>query len=656
MASQGLVRVTLPDGSVKTTAQGTPIARFVQEAIGPGLAKAALAAKVDGREVDLSRPLEHDAALEVITPSSEEGLEVIRHSSAHILASAVQRLYPDAEVTIGPVVEDGFYYDFYFPRGFTPEDLEKIEGEIAKIVAEDSPFERTEVPVQEAIELFRGMGEEFKVEIIEDLAAKGEEKVSLYRHAGWVDLCRGPHLPSTGRAPAIKLMSVAGAYWRGDSTKPQLQRIYGTAWRNKKELDAYLHRLEEAKRRDHRRLGRELDLFLFHHFAPGAAFWTGKGTVLYRLLGDAMRKLVLDNGYQEIKTPLLYNKGLWEISGHWGKYKENMFLVQDEETGEHDFSLKPMNCPSHHLFYATKRRSYRELPLRYHTQDVLHRNEPSGTLGGLTRVRQFAQDDAHIYLAEDQITDEVRRLSEMIDRCYKAFGLEYSVFLSTRPDNRLGDDAMWDRAEKSLRDALDALGIPYGVKEGDGAFYGPKIDYEVHDSIGRRWQLGTIQLDYAAPERFDLTYVGEDNHPHRPVVIHRAIFGSFERFIAILIEHYAGAFPVWLAPVQARIVTVTDRQLPWAREVHQKMVAAGLRVELDERGEKLGSKIRDAQLQKIPYALVVGDKEVELRQVAPRRLGGENLGAIAIDAWIEHMLGEGEVPFLDDTVSIRDPG
>jgi threonyl-tRNA synthetase len=333
-----------------------------------------------------------------------------------------------------------------------------------------------------------------------------------------------------------------------------------------------------------------------------------------------------------------------------------MFLVQDEETGEHDFSLKPMNCPSHHLFYATKRRSYRELPLRYHTQDVLHRNEPSGTLGGLTRVRQFAQDDAHIYLAEDQITDEVRRLSEMIDRCYKAFGLEYSVFLSTRPDNRLGDDAMWDRAEKSLRDALDALGIPYGVKEGDGAFYGPKIDYEVHDSIGRRWQLGTIQLDYAAPERFDLTYVGEDNHPHRPVVIHRAIFGSFERFIAILIEHYAGAFPVWLAPVQARIVTVTDRQLPWAREVHQKMVAAGLRVELDERGEKLGSKIRDAQLQKIPYALVVGDKEVELRQVAPRRLGGENLGAIAIDAWIEHMLGEGEVPFLDDSVSIRDPG
>src|SRR5690606_6286931 len=432
----------------------------------------------DGRQIDLRRTLDRDASLEVITASSDEGLEVMRHSAAHIVASAVQRLYPDAQVTIGPVVEDGFYYNFYFPKGFTPEDLEKIQAEVDRIVAEDAPFERTEVSADEAIELFREMGEEFKVEIIEDLKAQGEEKVSLYRHAGWVDLCRGPHLPSTGKAPVIKLMHVAGAYWRGDARRPQLQRIYGTAWRNRKELEDYLHRLEEAKK-DHRKLGRELDLFLFHPFAPGAAFWTGKGTTLYRLLGDSMRKLVLGNGYQEITTPLLFNKGLWEISGHWGKYKENMFLVLDAETGEHDFSLKPRNCPSHHLFYAMKKRSYRELPLRLHTQDVLHRNEASGTLGGLTRVRQFAQDDAHIYLAEEQITDEVARLSEMIDRCYRAFGLEYDVFLSTRPENRIGDDAMWDRAEGSLKKALDALGISYGIKEGDGAFYGPKIDYEV---------------------------------------------------------------------------------------------------------------------------------------------------------------------------------
>lgn len=645
------IHVRLPDGSVKSTRRGIRIADFVREEIGPGLARAAVAAKVDGKQIDLSRTLDRDASLEVITASTDEGLEVIRHSAAHIVASAVQRLYPDAQVTIGPVVEDGFYYDFYYPKGFTPEDLEKIQAEVDRIVAEDSPFERSLIPVDEAIELFKGMGEDFKVEIIEDLKAQGETHVSLYRHAGWVDLCRGPHVPSTGKVPVIRLMHVAGAYWRGDAKKPQLQRIYGTAWRTKKELEDYLHRLEEARKRDHRKLGRELDLFMFHPYAPGAVFWTGKGTTLYRLLGDAMRKLVLANGYQEIKTPLLFNKALWEISGHWGKYKENMFLVLDSESGQHDFSLKPMNCPSHHLFYAAKRHSYRELPVRYHTQDVLHRNEPSGTLGGLTRVRQFAQDDAHIYLREDQITDEVSRLTEMIDRCYRAFGLEYSVYLSTRPENRIGDDAMWDRAEGSLKKALDALGISYGIKEGDGAFYGPKIDYEVRDSLGRSWQLGTIQLDYAAPERFDLTYVGEDNRPHRPVVIHRAIFGSFERFVAILIEHYAGAFPVWLAPVQARVVTVSDRQLPWAREVYERLLAAGIRAELDERPDKLGAKIRDAQLQKIPYALVVGDREVESRTVAPRRLGGENLEARSIDALVETLLAESRIPFLEERVA-----
>jgi len=640
------VQVTLPDGSVKTVPAGTTISTFVREQIGPGLAKAALAAKIDGREVDLSRRLEKDAKLEVITAKSDEGLEVIRHSSAHILASAVQRVYPDAEVTIGPVIEDGFFYDFYFPRGFTPEDLQRFEEEIAKIVAEDSPFVRTDVPIDEAIARFEAMGEKFKVEIIEDLKAKGETTVGLYQHAGWVDLCRGPHLPSTGMAPAIKLMSVAGAYWRGDSTKPQLQRIYGTSWRNAKELNEYLVRLEEAKKRDHRKLGRELDLFTFHPFAPGAAFWTHKGTTIYRLLGDAMRTLTVRNGYQEIKTPLLFNKGLWEISGHWGKYKENMFLVLDSESGEHDMSLKPMNCPSHHLFFGMKRHSYRELPLRFHTQDVLHRNEPSGSLGGLTRVRQFAQDDAHIYLAESQIADEVKRLVALLDRCYDAFGLKYTAKFATRPEQRIGTDEMWDRAEGSLEAALKATGLAYQLKPGDGAFYGPKIDFDVSDSIGRTWQLGTIQLDYAAPERFDLEYIGEDNQPHRPVVIHRAIFGSFERFIAICIEHFAGAFPTWLAPVQARLVTVSDRQLPWARQALERLQRAGVRAELDERNEKLGAKIRDAQLEKIPYALVVGDQEVEKQGVAPRRLGGENLGFLGIEELTKMLVEEGRIPFL----------
>ena len=640
------IHVRLPDGSVKSTRRGIRIADFVREEIGPGLARAAVAAKVDGKQIDLSRTLDRDASLEVITASTDEGLEVIRHSAAHIVASAVQRLYPDAQVTIGPVVEDGFYYDFYYPKGFTPEDLEKIQAEVDRIVAEDYPFERSLIPVDEAIELFKGMGEDFKVEIIEDLKAQGETHVSLYRHAGWVDLCRGPHVPSTGKVPVIRLMHVAGAYWRGDAKKPQLQRIYGTAWRTKKELEDYLHRLEEARKRDHRKLGRELDLFMFHPYAPGAVFWTGKGTTLYRLLGDAMRKLVLANGYQEIKTPLLFNKALWEISGHWGKYKENMFLVLDSESGQHDFSLKPMNCPSHHLYYASKRHSYRELPLRFHTQDILHRNEASGALGGLTRVRQFAQDDAHIYLAEDQITAEVGALASMIGRVYQAFGLEYVAKFATRPEQRVGDDAMWDRAEAALKAALEATGLPWELKEGDGAFYGPKIDFDVSDSIGRKWQLGTIQLDYASPERFDLTYVGEDNAEHRPVIIHRAIYGSFERFIAILIEHYAGAFPMWLAPVQGRIVTVSDRQLPWAEEVLARMTAAGLRVELDRRNEKLGAKIRDAQLEKLPYAFVIGDQEVEKRGVSPRRLGGEDLKFMDLDTAIGRLVEEGKVPFL----------
>jgi threonyl-tRNA synthetase len=467
--------------------------------------------------------------------------------------------------------------------------------------------------------------------------------VSLYKHGGWIDLCRGPHLPSTGRIGALKLLTTSGAYWRGDHRNPMLQRIYGTAWRSQKELDAYLHRIEEAKRRDHRKLGKELELFAFHPFAPGAAFWLPKGATLYSTLQDAMRRLTRKNGYVEVKTPLLFNKGLWEISGHWGKYKENMFLVEDSETKEHDHSLKPMNCPSHHLLYQMGKRSYRELPLRLHTQDVLHRNEASGVLGGLTRVRQFQQDDAHIYLTELQIVDEVRRLVGEIDTVYSALQLKYTAKFSTRPEQRIGDDAMWDRAEGALRGALEALSMKAELKPGEGAFYGPKIDFDVEDAIGRKWQVATIQLDYAASERFDLTYVGEDNKEHRPVIIHRAVYGSFERFIAILVEHFAGAFPPWLAPVQALLLPVSDKFLDYARETRERL--AGFRVEVDESNEKLGAKIRSAELQKVPYIVVVGEKEQAAGNVSPRRHGGKDLGAMSREAFLELLRKEATPPF-----------
>ncbi|HYV67946.1 MAG TPA: threonine--tRNA ligase, partial [Myxococcales bacterium] len=463
------------------------------------------------------------------------------------------------------------------------------------------------------------------------------------------DLCRGPHFASTGKVgQGFKLTKIAGAYWRGDPRNPQLQRIYGTAFFDKKDLDAWLKQQEEAKKRDHRKVGKELDLFHFHPFAPGAAFFTHKGTLLFNVLSNAMRSLCLRNGYQEVKTPLIYNKGLWEISGHWGKYRENMFLIQDSETGEHDSSLKPMNCPSHYLLYLMKKHSYRELPLRFHTQDVLHRNEATGVLSGLTRVRQFQQDDAHIFLMDSQITDEVGRLVDLIGRVYRAFGLEYRAKFGTRPPQRIGSDELWDRAEAGLRAAIERSGVSWVENPGDGAFYGPKLDFHVKDSIGREWQLGTIQLDYMMPERFDLTYVGEDNKEHRPVVIHRAIYGSFERFIAILIEHYAGNFPVWLAPVQARVITVADRHMPWAREVAQVLEARSLRAELDESSEKLGAKIRDAQLQKVPYTLVVGDKEVEQKAVSPRRHGegkDAEMGTLPLASFADQLAEEATVPY-----------
>ncbi|PTL80844.1 threonine--tRNA ligase [Vitiosangium sp. GDMCC 1.1324] len=631
MADQ--ITVTLPDGSQKQAARGTTIGDFVREGIGAGLAKAALFARANGEDMDLSRPLNEDVKLQIFTSKSPEGLELIRHDAAHVVASVVQRLFPGTQVTIGPSTEEGFYYDFFREKPFTPEDLEKIEEEANKEIAKNHPFVRTEVSMDDAIKLFEGKGEKFKVEIVKDIAAKGAKTLTLYTHGDWVDFCLGPHAPTTGKIGVIKLLSTSGAYWRGDHRNPMLQRIYGTAFFDKKALQEYLTRMEEARKRDHRKLGKELDLFHFHQYSPGAAFWTPKGTTLYNTLSAFMRRLTTDSGYVEIKTPLLYNKGLWETSGHWGKYKENMFLVLDSESGEHDFSLKPMNCPSHHLYYGFKKHSYRDLPLRLHTQDVLHRNEAAGSLGGLTRVRQFCQDDAHIYCREDQIPDEVRRFVQLLDRVYKAVGLSYSVKLSTRPEKRLGDDSLWDRAEGGLKSALEGLGLQYELKPGDGAFYGPKIDFDVSDSIGRKWQLGTIQLDYLAPERFDLTYVGDDNAEHRPVVLHRAVYGSFERFIAILIEHFAGAFPVWLAPVQATLVTVADRQMDYARKVRDQLRAKGYRVDLDERGLTLNAKIRDAQMQKIPFTLVIGDNEVEGGAVSPRRYGGEDLKSMKLEAF-----------------------
>ncbi len=639
-----MVVVTLPNGDKKEAPKGISVHSFVKDFIGAGLAKAAVFAKVNGQDVDLARPLEQDASLQIFTSKNPEAQEVARHDAAHVVADAVQRLFPGTQVTIGPSIEEGFYYDFFRDRPFTPEDLEKIEKLANEIVAQDLPFVREEVSPAAAIALFEAKGEKFKVEIINDIVAKGATTLTLYKHGDWVDFCLGPHGPSTSKIGVIKLLSSSGAYWRGDHRNAALQRIYGTAFFDKKALEAWVKQREEAAKRDHRKLGKELDLFHFHPFAPGSAFWAPKGTTLYTVLQDYMRAHTRAGGYVEIKTPLLFNKGLWEQSGHWGKYKENMFLVQDSESAELDFSLKPMNCPSHHLFYGMKKHSYRDLPLRFHTQDVLHRNEAAGALSGLTRVRQFAQDDAHIYCREDQISSEVERFVALLNRVYKDFGLSYAVKLSTRPPQRIGTDELWDRAEGALKTALEALKLPYELVPGDGAFYGPKIDFAVSDSIGRNWQLGTIQLDYVAPERFDLTYIGEDNKEHRPVVLHRAIFGSFERFIAILIEHFAGAFPAWLAPVQCVVVTVADRQAEYAKQVRDRLVGLGFRAEVDERGLSMQKKIAEAQVQKVPFTLVIGDREVEQGAVAPRRYGGEDLKTMPVDQLVALLEKEARTP------------
>ena len=609
------LHLTLPDGSVRELPAGST-GLDLARAIGPGLAKAALAIRIDGQIRDLNRPIDHDATVSILTDKDPDALDMLRHSAAHILATAVRKIYPTAAIGFGPSIEDGFYYDFEVPRPFTPEDLETIEAAMREVAVADYPFTREVVDRDEANRRFAD--DPLKLERISELG--DDETITIYTDGPFVDLCRGPHIPSTSRLKHFKLLSTAGAYWRGDERRQMLQRIYATAWFKKDDLDLHLHRLEESKKRDHRRVGRELDLFMFHPFAPGAAFWTERGTAMINVLNDYLRELQRDD-YQEIRTPLLYNKGLWEISGHWGKYRENMFLVLDNESGEHDFSLKPMNCPSHYLMYAAKKHSYRNLPLRFNTYDVLHRNEVSGALSGLTRVRQFQQDDCHIFLMESQIADEVRRLTQFILGYYETFGLTATLKFATRPETRVGSDEMWDRAEAALKAALEATGLPYELKAGDGAFYGPKIDFDVSDSIGRKWQLGTIQLDYAAPERFDLTYVGDDNSPHRPVVIHRAVSGSFERFMAILIEHFAGAFPVWLAPEQVRVVPISDTQREAAERITRELRDAGVRAVLDAGNDTLNYRIRQGEIMKVPYLAVVGQREADAGTVAVRTRG-----------------------------------
>lgn len=633
------VVVTLPDGSTRSVDVGTPV-RDVAALVSPRLARAAVVATVNGRTVDLSYPLTHDADVRIVTPETPGALEVYRHSTAHLLAAAVTQLYPGTQCGIGPAIEDGFFYDFVVERPFVPEDLERIEARMRELADADEVFERQIWPRDEALAFFRDRGEPLKVQLIEEKTA-GQADVSCYTikdRDTFVDFCVGPHVPSTGRLKAFKLTSTSNAYWKGDAKNQPMQRIYGTAFFSDKDLQAYLQRLEEAKKRDHRKVGRELGLFTFHQWAPGAAFWLHKGTVLYHLLAEYMREVLYPAGYDEVKTPILFNKALWETSGHWHHYRQNMFTLESDE-GE-AMGLKAMNCPGHMLVFASQVRSYRDLPLRLHEQTALHRNEASGVLSGLTRVRQFSQDDAHCFVTPDQIGDEVQRLLGLVQRVYGDLSLTYEVKLSTRPDEYLGEQATWDHAEAQLRAALDAAGQPYTVNEGDGAFYGPKIDFDVTDAIGRKWQCATIQLDYQLPERFNLTYVGADNAEHRPIVIHRAIFGSFERFIALLIEHYAGAFPLWLAPLQVQVLPIADRHLDYAREVRARLEAAGLRAAVDDRQEKIGYKIREAQLQKVPYMLVVGDKETAEGTVAVRSRAEGDRGSRAIATFVEETLAE----------------
>ncbi|WP_395142385.1 threonine--tRNA ligase [Schlegelella aquatica] len=634
-----MVSVQLPDGS-KREYPGPVTVAEVAASIGPGLAKAALAGRIghgqEARLVDTSYRIEQDTALAIVTDKDPDGLEIIRHSTAHLLAYAVKELFPDAQVTIGPVIENGFYYDFAYKRPFTPEDLSAIEKKMAELAKKDEKVERRVLPRDEAVRYFKELGEHYKAEIIESIPP-GEE-VSLYREGKFEDLCRGPHVPSTGKLKHFKLMKVAGAYWRGDHRNEQLQRIYGTAWATKEELQQYLHMLEEAEKRDHRRLGRELDLFHIDDHAPGVVFWHPRGWAVWQEVEQYMRRVYRDNGYQEVKGPQLLDKTLWEKTGHWDKYRENMFVTESEKR---DYALKPMNCPGHVLIYKQGVKSYRDLPLRYGEFGQCHRNEPTGGLHGIMRVRGFTQDDGHIFCTEDHILPECEAFTTLLQRVYRDFGFTEIIYkVATRPAARIGSDELWDKAEHALMESLRRSGCEFTVAPGDGAFYGPKIEYTLKDAIGRQWQCGTMQVDFNLAERLDAEYVGEDGARHRPVVLHRAIVGSLERFIGILIEQHAGALPVWLAPVQATVLNITDAQAEYAAHVTKTLRNQGLRVECDLRNEKITYKIREHSLQKVPFILVVGDKEKEAGTVAVRARGNQDLGTMSVDAFSQRIASD----------------
>jgi threonyl-tRNA synthetase len=624
------MKVNLPDGTeleLPDGASGADAAR----AIGEGLARAALGIIVDGELHDLVKPLSDGDRIEIVTARDDDGLWLLRHDAAHVLATAVMELYPGVKISIGPPIEDGFYYDFDFPDGakLTEDDFERVEQRMREHIAADETFERSDVPVDEAIERFRGEGQDYKVELIEDLVRdQGVETVSLYRNGPFTDLCRGPHGPGTKRIKAMKLTNVAGAYWRGDATKPMLTRVYGTAFASKDQLKEHLERLEQARERDHRKLGRELSLFMLSDLSPGSPFWLPKGTHIWNELTKLWRTTNVERGYQEVRTPILFDQELWKQSGHWHVYRDNMYFTDVEDR---PMGLKPMNCPGHCQIYKRELRSYRDLPLRLAEQGLVHRHEPSGTLHGLLRVRHITQDDAHVFCTEEQIEEEAMRCLDFGFYIYEQFGLEPRLELSTRPEKRVGTDEMWDKAEAALASTLENNGLEYDLNEGDGSFYGPKIDAHITDAMGRSWQLGTVQLDYYMPEQFELTYTGADNQEHRAVMIHRALMGSFERFIGILIEHYAGEFPLWLAPVQAIVLPIADRHLDYARETAARLREAGLRVEVDDRSESVGKKIREAELTKVPYMLVVGDREKDAGAVAVRRHREGDQGAEPVD-------------------------
>jgi threonyl-tRNA synthetase len=627
-----MIAVRLPDGSQRQFESPVTVAQ-VAASIGAGLAKAALAGKVDGKVVDTTHLIDHDADLAIITDKDPEGIDVIRHSTAHLLAYAVKELFPDAQVTIGPVIENGFYYDFSYKRPFTPEDLQAIEKKMGELAKRDEPVTRSVLPRDEAVAYFKSIGEDYKAEIIASIPAN--EDVSLYAEGKFTDLCRGPHVPSTGKLKVFKLMKLAGAYWRGDSKNEMLQRIYGTAWGKKEDQEAYLHMLEEAEKRDHRKLGRQLDLFHFQDEAPGLIFWHPKGWTIWQQVEQYMRSVYQDNGFQEVKGPQILDRSLWEKSGHWENYKENMFTTESENRS---YALKPMNCPGHVQIFKSNMHSYRELPLRYGEFGQCHRNEPSGSLHGMMRVRGFTQDDGHIFCTEDQILDECVNATALLQKVYKDFGFNEIIYkVATRPEKRVGSDEAWDKAEAALIESLKRSGCEFEIAPGEGAFYGPKIEYTLKDAIGRMWQCGTIQVDFSMPVRLEAEYVAEDNTRKVPVMLHRAILGSLERFIGMLIENHAGALPLWLAPVQIVVLNISDAQADYAREVTQALKKQGFRVNSDLRNEKITYKIREHSVQKLPYIIVVGDKERDSNTVAVRARGNVDLGSMPVDALVERL-------------------